>query len=1240
MPPDVCPRGGVWPAPYSLLPTETNVDRVKDTVAMQCGVSIQAIEDVWPCSPLQEALMAVTLKASEASICQYSYAVAEAIDCKRLKHAWGQLKNAESILRNRIVWHHPTSSFLQVTVIQYKFETDQNDFDAPMGLGQDLCKAHFAWDEISQRWIFNLKIHHSIFDGPSRQLLLQRLAEIYFSGHCRPGPSFSRYIYHLATRNRLQYSQSRVYWRDTLKDATVMEFPTIRPGVQPDKNTSVCESFQIVFDLQEVVRRHYVSPTTSLYAAVAIVFSQHSSQDDISFGITLSGRDTPIDAIDDMIGPTIATVPLRLRLNQDATIHEYLTLIQERILELIPHQHHGLQNIKREGPGARAACRFNCAVIVQPSDPITIDSELFEESPHKTFFDIDGFPLSLEIVPGKNRIIVNCGFDKTFISAQEIRTVITELECALQGLLNLLPSSKLSSLQDVGGPRTPIPPSRTDGYNGVHTPRRSDTSHRPQEPFLPADQTPEDYSGHLPETEAELEMETVLRETVAAAKEKGYDLSVRHIYQNPHLGDLAAAATPSPKTVPTDQAVPRRGTFDTFTSLRKEAAWVCDVPEDAIEALYPASPFQRSLAASSSWKRDQGERSYVASIVLKVPRTIDLVRLLRALDTIVIRNPIFRTRLIYSSEGAMQVVCKGYLPENRGSLGAASENAKENTSLASQFGEGKPLLEYMLSPDCTRQVLHIHHALYDAWTLDYFLDDLNHNYLHPGAERHGRRAYEYFLNHLAGLNKDQDAEYWTKQLAGVPIVPFPKTPDPGYKPSPQASIVHHLSIETAQIRGHGFAVATVVAAAWALLLSSYCDMEDVCYGMVLAGRDKPELQDVMGPTTSTVPMRMFVTKSDATLAFLSSTQETLLKMQEHQHYGLEGIFELLGEGSRDALKFASLLVVQQETRKVDDAAVVKFAEDESSMSLDYPLVITTGFSSVSGQLHLTAQYDMTCLSSIQVQRMMRHLGRVVAQLSSVDGLVGQIDMFTPEDKKDISEWNPTPRPRSLCLLHELFAQAAARAPQSIAIDSCLGGSDLYGKISYQQLDGYATVLAEHITRMRFSAQFVGVCMGKSPLAVVSMIAAMKGGQTFVPFDPSVPTARIQSMLDNLGDQKLLVTDSTHANRFEGLNKIILDDNSPNFICEMQLNGTMQSSVLCLKESLDSHDESFAAQISPKRTAYVIHTSGSTGRPKGIPVSHSSSATALQCLIQGMGMGPDTHTFDPDLRRLPLHGLRL
>ena len=65
-----------------------------------------------------------------------------------------------------------------------------------------------------------------------------------------------------------------------------------------------------------------------------------------------------------MIGLSIATVPLRVQLNQSMSLQQYLKAIQEQILALIPHQHYGVQNVKKAGSGAEAACKFRCLVVV------------------------------------------------------------------------------------------------------------------------------------------------------------------------------------------------------------------------------------------------------------------------------------------------------------------------------------------------------------------------------------------------------------------------------------------------------------------------------------------------------------------------------------------------------------------------------------------------------------------------------------------------------------------------------------------------------------------------------------------------------------------------------------------------------------------------------------------------------------------------------------------------------------
>ena len=118
MPTELCVRDGVCPAPYNLLPTEINVDRLKDNVATQCGVSIHDIEDIWPCSPLQAALMAVNLKAPEAYICQFQLCRRQSDRSQATEACVGPTEERRVDIEelNRLVpshvRYHPTSNFL------------------------------------------------------------------------------------------------------------------------------------------------------------------------------------------------------------------------------------------------------------------------------------------------------------------------------------------------------------------------------------------------------------------------------------------------------------------------------------------------------------------------------------------------------------------------------------------------------------------------------------------------------------------------------------------------------------------------------------------------------------------------------------------------------------------------------------------------------------------------------------------------------------------------------------------------------------------------------------------------------------------------------------------------------------------------------------------------------------------------------------------------------------------------
>ena len=157
---------------FSLLPLGVDVAAVIKDTAVDCGVRLEDVEDVYPCTPVQGGLMISTLKSRAAYICHYSHDILRSTDIERLRSAWEYLKATERVLRNRIVWNPSTHSFLQATIAHRCSSSTGHQPTSLMALGHDLCRAKFTK---AQHWKFELSIHHSIVDGWSMQIILRRL---------------------------------------------------------------------------------------------------------------------------------------------------------------------------------------------------------------------------------------------------------------------------------------------------------------------------------------------------------------------------------------------------------------------------------------------------------------------------------------------------------------------------------------------------------------------------------------------------------------------------------------------------------------------------------------------------------------------------------------------------------------------------------------------------------------------------------------------------------------------------------------------------------------------------------------------------------------------------------------------------------------------------------------------------------------------------------------------------------
>ncbi|KAJ4328811.1 hypothetical protein N0V84_000821 [Fusarium piperis] len=693
---------------------------------------------------------------------------------------------------------------------------------------------------------------------------------------------------------------------------------------------------------------------------------------------------------------------------------------------------------------------------------------------------------------------------------------------------------------------------------------------------------------------------------VSVAKENNLEITVQQIYRHPRLRDLAAVArykkvmgvevevevqTESPSTAVSQQ-------------LLKEIEDTIGVAADEIEDVYPASPFQEGLIATSlSDAMGDEKAAYNAKMVFHLAKDTNTVLLEQAVEKVVSRNPILRTRLVSTSEGPVQVVLKHSSNQ--------SQEMKKDALFQYQVNTGS--LDHQM-----RLVISMHHTLYDAPTLHLLLQDVNFWYNNPMGVKPLPVSYRRFVDYLDSTDSESASRYWTETLRDAPLTPFP----PIGEHEDQTRATEHLDLSTKisldLFQNSGISPATSVAGAVALLLSSYNFADQVCFGMTLSGRDNPELEAVMGPTVSTVPIHVHVSPEQSKSSLLQAIQSSILDMRQHQHFGLKNIMRLPEQGPKNASRFRTLLVVQQgqESDEETPGVVEKMLTNESSMYVEYPLVIIAQIRSSIGQVDFRVEFDPNCVSHVQARRFIQQLEKAMAELALPDRLVSELDLISSADMADVAAWNPPPPEapaRSIC---QMFQDVALRQPDFPAVEAIVGDRlDTVQRMTYKELDGISTALSQQIRQRAPNSQRIVLCHHTPSLVLTGMLAVWKANKVFTTVDPSLPVERRHAILTELGEDTVVLTYSSEAHSFAPFYTCILDE-----MLEVPDGGHNRPSSYSLLDP-----------------AYVFFTSGSSGTPKGVVIRHSAIALSLSDVSTRMGLDDKTRmlqfascTFDTSL----------
>ena len=444
-------------APFSLLPPDDRGELIQ-VVLERTELSRSDIEDMYPCTPLQEGLISLGLRSPGSYITQSTYALHPDCDLNRLRTAWIQVVHANPVLRTRIIQTDQCGMLQFVVSAEPVWKQGdnlaaylKNERESVMGLGNPLFRLALITDPGSTSAsgsggnFLAVTMHHAIYDGWSESLILSQV-EAAYAGQSIKRQEFTPFVKYLQDTKHL----AKEFWRSEFAgvDRSSAMFPSVDlPNYQARPSSlKDCD-----LTLLEAHKSSSSTISTQLRLAWALVMSHFTTSDLVTFGMIVNGRNAEVPGIEEMAGPTIATLPCRVSLDSSKTVESLLSEIQQDSARVAPYEQFGLQNISALSESAAAECRFQNLLIIQTSSTSEGSSLLHPIDPSEysdTSAAFDTYPLTLQCEILQSTVRLQAIYDDHIIPNEMMTSVLHQFQHVFEQIAHCatLPVAQIPTL--------------------------------------------------------------------------------------------------------------------------------------------------------------------------------------------------------------------------------------------------------------------------------------------------------------------------------------------------------------------------------------------------------------------------------------------------------------------------------------------------------------------------------------------------------------------------------------------------------------------------------------------------------------------------------------------------------------------------------------------------------------------------------------------------------------------------
>jgi amino acid adenylation domain-containing protein/non-ribosomal peptide synthase protein (TIGR01720 family) len=1036
------PQSGHTPSDFPLVPRITQ--RQLDEILATPGGTIK---DIYPLSPVQQGMFFHSLYAGKSSVYveQTSYVLRGELNPAALLGVWEQLLNRHHILRTSFhlgdldeplqAVHasagleckqedlcHLSDSEQQEWLANYLEADRHSGFDpsqAPL-----MRLALFKRDEQSHLFIWTF--HHLLLDGWSMALLFSEALRAYQSLSKNLALSLESprpYRDYIAWLRRQNMTEAEEFWRTTLKGITrptrlgaeqLSESFTTQPEAYADQEVRL--SSATTQTLQALARSRQLTLNTIVQGAWGLLLSHYSGEEDVVFGVTVSGRPAELSGVESMIGMFINTLPLRVQVAPGESLLSWLSQLQRQQVEMRQYDYTPLVQVLGWSEMPQGASLFESLLVFENYPVAALAGDL------KTNLEIVGVETltrtkyRLTVIASLSpELSVHMAYDRRRFKASRITQMLEHLK----GLLEQMaahPSQRVSSLPRLSAEERQELPVQWSAKE-----ESGEDSSRAQVALVT-----------LPRTPTEEILSSIWAEVLGIEQ---VDVEGNFFEMGGH--SLLATQLVSRVRRAFELSVPLRSLFD-WPTVHSLAAYIdkemqagrgLDAPP--VKRVSRAQPIPLSFAQQRLWIVDQlspASGAYNLPIAIRLSGRLNVEALERTLNEIVNRHETLRTSFpLFEAEPVQMIAPRLQLKLSVVEFTNLSEAERETEvkRLATEEAERTfdltraPLLRTTLLR--LEENLHVllftmHHIISDGWSMGVLISEVVTLY---AAFSNGESSpleelpvqYADFAvwqrEWLQGERLEQQLEYWKQQLRNVPALALPTDkPRPTVQSFRGAEQPFRLSkTVTEALKSLGnqedCTIFMTLLAAFQTLLHRYTRQQDIVVGTDLAGRNQPEVENLIGFFVNMLALRTDFSGNPTFRELLRRVRRTALEAYSHQDLPFEKLVAAL-QLERDLSRFPVfqvVLVLQNEPSHALELPGLSLSPVQSNslaVKFDLILFLTEEAGGLSGHI----DYSTDLFEAETIRRMMEHLEILIIHIvAQPDGRIDELEMFTGEEKR-------------------------------------------------------------------------------------------------------------------------------------------------------------------------------------------------------------------------------------------------